>query len=81
MAAIRCRRGRTKRRRTEPTPEPTPTPEPATRTVKDLCEAYMKLHVLNNNCVAQQKMARYYIDKVIVPRFGDHELSVLKQGT
>jgi integrase len=58
-------------------------PEPevsAEKTVKDLAEAYMARHVMIRNGPDQKKNARYMINKVIIPRWGDRKLSTLTTG-
>ncbi len=58
----------------EPEPEPIVASEP---TVKDVCDAYMKQHVLIFNGPDQKKNARDMIDKIIVPRFGNRKADAL----
>ena len=50
------------------------------KTVKQLCEAYMTLHVMLLNGPDQRKNARRMIDKVIIPRWGERKLSTLKKA-
>ena len=49
----------------------------AEKTVKDVCDAYMKQHVLVFNGPDQRKNAKDMIDKIIVPRFGERKADAL----
>jgi integrase len=49
------------------------------KNVKELCEEYMKRHVMLRNGPDQKKNARRMVDTMIIPRWGDRKLSTLKK--